>query len=132
MPMMKSPYDHVINSLSGHCIHFEANVPVYAPDAIVSECLAVGIQPTEEQAPVVAAQPETSDNEDDDVDVWANALDQAIMIILTRGDPADFTAQEMPKVNKVIAEMSPEHHRPTATDISEAYQRLQENIDLAE
>jgi len=132
MPTMKSPYTQTINSLSGHCISFEANVPTWAPPAIVTECLAAGMQHTDDQEPVVAAQPETSDNEEDSDNEWANALDQAIMIILTRGDKADFTAQDMPKVNKVIAEMSPEHHRPTATDISEAYQRLQENIDLAE
>jgi hypothetical protein len=38
----------------------------------------------------------------------------------------------MPKVNKVVAEMSPDVRRPTATEIMKAYEKLQENIDLAE
>jgi hypothetical protein len=54
------------------------------------------------------------------------------MRILTRNDPTDLKADLTPKVVRITAEMSPDLRRPTATEVSDAYQRLQENIDLAE
>jgi hypothetical protein len=79
----------------------------------------------------VVAPGEKSDN-DESEDLFMVGLDQALMKILTRNDPDDLKADLNPKVNKVVAEMSPDLRRPTATEISDAYQRLQENIDLAE
>jgi len=83
-------------------------------------------------APAVVAPIETSDNVDDDKDVFSVGLDQAILRVLTRNDPTDFKADNTPKVVKIVAEMSPDLRRPTATEVFDAFQRLQENIDLAE
>lgn len=137
MPMMKSPYALQIISLSGHSPVFAPNRPTWVPDvpSLVEECLArgcvlVGDEEEEYEAPVVAPG-EKSDN-DESEDLFMVGLDQALMKILTRNDPDDLKADLNPKVNKVVAEMSPDLRRPTATEISDAYQRLQENIDLAE
>jgi len=139
MPMMKSPYDQQIISLTGHSPVFEADVPTWVPEAkgLTEECLARGIKlctDADAKAPAVDAAPvEKSDNKAEDTEAqFLVALDGALLKILTRDDPEDLKSDLSPKVNKVVAEMSPDLRRPTATEISNAYQRLQENIDLAE
>jgi len=132
MPMMKSPFDQTVSSLLGQCLVFEAGEPLYVPEGIVPECLKVGIQLTDEAPTPVVAPEEKSDNEEDAEAEFSVALDAALMKILTREDPTDLKSDLTPKINKVAAEMSPELRRPTATEVSDAYQRLQENIDLAE
>jgi len=133
MPMMKSPFDQEVASLFGHRIVFTANEPVHVPDRCVAECAARGAMVTDEEpvAPVVAPE-EKSDNEADAEADFKVALDKALLTIITREDPDDLKADLSPKVNKVVAEMSPDLRRPTATEILDAYQALQENIDLAE
>jgi len=137
MPMMQSPYDVQIISLTGHSPVFKKDVPTSIPDTpmLVEECLKRGVIMCPEQmptAPIAAAPTEIVDNEVDAEREFLVALDGAIMKILIREDPADLKADLTPKVNKVVAEMSPDLRRPTATEISDAYRRLQENIDLAE
>lgn len=132
MSMMKSPFNQTVSSLLGQCLVFEAGVPQHVPERIVPECLKVGIQLTDEQPAPVVAPEEKSDNGDDAEAEFAVALDGALLAILTRNDPTDLKADLSPKLNKVVAEMSPDLRRPTATEVSDAYQRLQENIDLAE
>ncbi len=134
MSMMKSPYPQVLNDTHGHCIHVEANVAIWIPPVVIEQAIAAGMQHVDGVAlplkEVVVAPAETSDNgEEDAFDV---ALDQAIIRILMRNDPSDYKADNTPKVLKVVSEMSPELRRPTATEVSDAFQRLQENIDLAE
>jgi hypothetical protein len=130
--MMKSPFDQTVASLLGQCLVFEANVPLHVPERVVPECLKVGIQLTEEQPAPVVAPEEKSDNGDDAEAEFKVALDGALLKIITRNDPTDLKSDLSPKVTKVTAEMSPELRRPTATEVSDAYQALQENIDLAE
>lgn len=141
MPMMICPFDQQIISLTGHSPIFEANVPTWVPDAkgLTEECLARGVKVYDGPPPAPvetqlddAAPKEKSDNGNDAKAEYAVALDGALMRILMRDDPNDLSAQLVPKVTKVTAEMSPDLQRPTATEISDAYQRLQENIDLAE
>lgn len=147
MPMMKSPYEQHLATTTGHMLYFPANVPVYVPPEAVQAAINHGIihsanhfdvtpagemPPTLEQQLAVVAPEETSDNERDAEAEFAVALDQALLRILTRNDPSDLKADLSPKIVRVTAEMSPDIRRPTATEISDAYQRLQENIDLAE
>ena len=132
MPMMKSPYDLRLSSLTGHLIIFTAGEPIHVPDNVVSEALARGVVHSDAEPPVVeevAAQEEVSDNGEDE---FAGALKEALTRILLRDDASDLKSDGTPKVNKVVAEMDPEYRRPTATEIADAYAELQENIDLAE
>ena len=131
MPMMKSPFAQTLSTLKGHCLIFEANVPQWVPPAIVSDAIARGIVEAGD-AEVVVAPEETSDNGEDDKEEFAVALDGALLRILTRSDPTDYKGDGTPKVVKVIAEMSPDLRNPTATEVSDAFRELQENIDLAE
>lgn len=140
MPMMQSPYDVQIISLSGHSPVFKAGVPTQVADvkALITECLARGVRMSDDQnIPAVevqldaAAPQEIDDNSEDAEAEFEAGLDKALLRILTRDDPSDLSAQLVPKVTKVTAEMSPELRRPTSTEVSDAYQRLQENIDLA-
>lgn len=139
MPMMKSHVTQLLATTTGHMIHFEANVPTYIPGAAVKEALVRGIVHTNDDAPSVEEQlapvvapKETSDNVVDTEAEFAAALNNALLRILTRNDPSDLKPDLTPKVNKVVTEMSPDVRRPTATEVSEAYQKLQENIDLSE
>ena len=134
MSMMISPFDQVVASLHGHRLVFTAHEPLHVPPKVVPECLKVGIQHAEAAtvvAAAVVAPEEKSDNKDDAEAEFKVALDGALLAILTRNDPSDLKADLSPKINKVVAEMSPELRRPNATEVSDAYQRLQENIDLA-
>ena len=138
MPMMISPFDQTINSTSGHCITFKANKPAEVPDSeqFLQECQNRGVRAyagdPNTPAPPAAPEPIVDNTKVDAEAQFAVGLDQALMRILMREDPSDLNAQDWPKVTKVTAEMSPDLRRPTATEISAAYQVLQENIDLAE
>jgi len=132
MPMMKSPFDQTVSSLFGQCLVFKAGEPQHVPDRVVPECLKVGVRLSDDEPAPVVAPEEKSDNGDDAEDEFRVALDQALLKIITRSDPTDLKADLTPKVTKVVAEMSPELRRPNATEVYDAYQALQENIDLAE
>lgn len=134
MSMMKSPYPQVLNGTHGHCIRVEANVPIWIPPVVIKQAIAQGLQHVEGQTPIpetVVAPVETSDNGAEG-DAFEVGLEQAILRILTRNDPSDYKADNTPKVLKVVGEMAPELRRPTATEVSDAFLRLQGNIDLAE
>lgn len=131
MPMMKSLYDLTLNGTHGHCISMSANESVWIPPEAVAHATGLGCQITDDAAPVateIAAPAKTEDNEA----VFAVELDQALTRILMRNDPSDLKKDDTPKVNKVIAEMDPSVRRATATEVSDAYERLQENINLSE
>jgi hypothetical protein len=135
MPMMKSPFDTTINSTLGHCIHPRANEPIWVPPEIVPDAVAKGMSNVDVAPPVpvetpeeVVAPSETDDNEA----LFATELDQALLRIITRKDESDFKKDLTPKVARVIAEMDPGCRRATATEVADAFARLQENINLAE
>ena len=135
MPMMKSPFDQVVPSLFGHRLVFKANEPLHVPDRCVAECMQRGVMATDEEALKVVAPEEKGDNVADAEDLedrFEAGLNQALLAIIMRDDPNDLNASMVPKVMKVVAEMSPDLRRPNATEISKAYEVLQENIDLAE
>ena len=128
MPTMKSLYDLTLNGTHGHCIPMVAGEPVWIPPAAKDQALGLGCQVVEDAAPVeIAAPAKTEDNEA----VFAVELDQAILRILTRKDDSDFKNDNTPKVARVIAEMDPACRRATATEVSNAFRRLQENVNLA-
>ena len=61
----------------------------------------------------------------------AEALATAVRKLLVRNDPTDFKNDGTPKVVKVVSEMPPECKRPTATQVFAAYEKLQDDPDLA-
>ncbi len=135
--LMVSPRDYRLSSLSGYCMLFKVDTPVSVPPIIYEEALKAGIRMVEGQEMPEAPpeKPPRADTEEASrlaAEAKASALKEALIIVITRNQPEDFKADGTPKVNKVIAEMSPEIPRPTATEISEAYEALQENLDLAE
>jgi len=132
MPMMKSPFDQTIQSPDGmHTILVTANEPIWIPPKVERYARTCRMELVGDAPPApVAAPVETKDN--DDEDEFSVQLDQAILRILTRNEDSDYKNDGTPKVNCVIAEMDPDVRRPTATEVSEAYQRLQENVNLAE
>lgn len=142
MPLMKSLRDIRLSNTSGHCILVKAEVPVTIPNGLLAEALAAGLVETEGSKPTTATEPTVSAEEQAAIDAAAAQeaadqrtadLDAAILIVLTRKDEDDFKKDGTPKATKIVAELDPAFEpRPTATEISEAYERLQENFDLAE
>lgn len=129
---MVSPRDYRLSSLTGFCVNFVANKPVPVPPHVYLEALEMGATVVDAQVITVEETPQTQVEAVDPAQRSAD-LDQAMMIVLTRNDPDDFKNDSTPKVNKVIAELDPEFEpRPTATECLESYERLQENLDLAE
>jgi len=135
MPMMKSLFDTVLNSTSGHCISAKASVPVWVPPAVVAMATERGMTHEGDAPPLPVVEPEVVapvETDDNKARLSEVALDQAVTRIIVRNDPEDFKNDLTPKVAKVIAEMDPEFSRPTATQVFDAHARLQENIELAE
>lgn len=139
MPWMKVPYPCTLNSTTGHCITAEADEVVHVPQVMVPEAMEKGWQPAEAPAGAPVEAPEQlSDNDteeqkgSDEVALFQVELDQAVLRVLTRNYEGDFKSNGVPKMNAIVAEMSPDVNRPTAGQIEEAYSRLQENIDLAD
>lgn len=135
MPFMKAPYESTINSTSGHCLHAAAGEVMWVPPVVEPEAVAIGWQRAEEPAEAVEAPEQLSDNvtesQSNDVNEFQADLDQAVIRIITRNEASDFKADGVPKLNSVVAEMSPESKRPTSTQVTKTYERMQENIDLA-
>lgn len=138
MPWMKAPYASTVNSLSGHCIPAEADQIVWVPEDVVPEARQIGWQPSEDPGNVVEAPEQLSDNvtkSPSDVEAECDfqvELDQAVLRIIARNNVSDFKPDGKPKVNTVVAEMSPDiKKRPTAGQIGKTFERMQDNIDLA-
>jgi len=135
--LMVSPRDYRLSSLSGYCMIFKKDVPVGVPPHVFQEALIAGIVMVEGEEDKKAPEPKKEDPRREEAaalakEAAAAALKTALTVIITRNDPTDFKADNMPKLNKVVAEMAPEFPRPTATEISDAYQKLQSDIDLVE
>ena len=132
MPLMKSQRDIRLSNTSGHCILVVKDKPVNIPPGLYEEAITSGMVEVEGPAPTSKEPEKTETTEQDPADRQAE-LDAAILKILTRNDEDDFKKDGTPKATKVVAELALEFEpRPTATEISDAYERLQENFDLAE
>lgn len=131
---MVSPRDYRLSSLTGFCVNFVANEPIPVPPHVYLEALECGATVVDAKAAPVVPEPETQvETVEPDPAQRVADLDAAVSIVIVRNDPDDFKADSTPKVNKVIAELSPEFEpRPSATEVYESYERLQENLDLAE
>ena len=137
MPYMRAPYPSTINSTSGHClVATEPNQIMHVPQDVVPEAIAIGWQPSDppEAAPV-ESPPEPSHNatetQSDEVDDYQVELDQAVLRIITRNDNSDFKNDGTPKLTAVAGEMSPDVPRPKSRDVKAAFEKMQDNIDLA-
>ena len=130
---MVSSRDYDLRTTKGACVLFVANKPVSVPPVIFQDALAIGATVVEAEAETIK-EPEKEIVEPPVVDEKANAaaLTAALIVVLERNTPDDFKTDGTPKTNKVIAELSPDIARPTATQVADAYAVLQENFDLAE
>jgi hypothetical protein len=134
--LMVSFRNYRFSSTNGYVIQFERGVPKMVPPHVYLEAIELGMELADEEdaPPMVPVQngPSVAERAKEAVVAQAAALDTALKLIITRNRPTDFKNDGTPKQNKVVAEMSPEFARPTATEVSDAYQKLQENVDLAE
>ena len=135
MPYMRAPYASEIRSLTGHILVAEENEVLHVPESVVDEAVAKGWQPATAPDPVEAPE-QLSDNVTEepsyDEDMFQVELDQAVLRVITRNVDTDFKNDGVPKLNAVVAEMSPDVSKPTAGQVLESYERLQDNINLAE
>ena len=134
---MVSPRDYRLSSLCGYCVTFKADVAINVPPMVYKEALAIGARLVDEElpkAPVTKPAIDSSVAEAAKLEAEAKteALRNALTVVITRNDPNDFKADGTPKVQKVAVEMAPEFPKPTATEVADTYERLQENLDLAE
>ena len=106
----------------GHIVGPFPVVTPAAPPIPAAEALIAKEAATSVEAPAVI--------EDTGVDD-AEALATAVRKLLVRNDPTDFKNDGTPKVVKVVSEMPPECKRPTATQVFAAYEKLQDDPDLA-
>lgn len=138
MPWMRAPYPSEIRSLTGHVLVATEDEILWVPDEVEPEAVARGWQPSTKPAEAVEAPVQLSDNvtesldDEDEVDQFEVELDQAVIRVITRNNAADFKKDGVPKLNSVIAEMSPDVKKPTSTQITKSFEKLQDNINLAD
>ena len=139
MPWMRAPYTSVVNSLTGHCIAAAADEIVHVPEDVFEEAKGIGWvlreAPAEEET--VEAPKQLSDNVTEspsvEVDDFQVELDQAVLRVITRNLESDFKPDGKPKVNSVVAEMSPDvKKRPSAGQIGKTFERMQDNVNLSD
>lgn len=158
MSVMISLRDVRLSNTSGRCVLVKAKTPTMIPPQLREDAIIAGMidheEPSEvapEDVPIPAAPAPVptapvptavaapapvktveapAQVEDTGVDD-AEALSSAIRKLLVRDDPADFKNDGTPKVVKVVSEMPPECKRPTATQVFAAYEKLQDDPDLA-
>lgn len=136
---MVSPRDYRLSHLCGYVVNFKKDVPINVPPMVYERALEIGARVVDSEA-VAAPAPAVKPTIDPSVaeaaklsaEAFNEAVDKAITLLITRNDPNDFKADNRPKVQKVVSEMAPEFAKPTATQVADAYERLQENIDLIE
>ncbi len=160
MSVMISLRDVRLSNTTGHCVSVTAKIPTDIPAPLREDAIMAGMVETDEPlpgepdevpgstplpAPVKEPEPapipvKTKEVpatveapaviEDTGVDD-AEALATAVRKILVRNDPTDFKNDGTPKVIKVVGEMPPECKRPTATQVFAAYEKLQDDPELA-
>ena len=136
--LMVSARDYRLSSLNGTVVNFKRDVPTKVPPNAYVEAIGCGAVLCEgEDLDAEVEQKNTVHPSIEEADKIskenaASALTKALVVVIERNDPADFKADGTPKHQKVVAELSPEIPKPSATEISDAYQLLQENFDLAE
>lgn len=130
---MVSNRDYRLSLLNGWCQLFKANVPAKVPPHAYRGALEAGIIVAEDIPAAAPTVTEPTPVVTEDPAQRSADIDQAMLIVLTRNDPEDFKKDNTPKAAKVIAELDVSFDpRPTATEIVESYERLQENLDLAD
>lgn len=136
--LMVSPRDYRLSSLTGYCLVFKKDVPIWVPPQIYKEAVVAGCVPAETQpeethaAPKPVVHESLAEAQKLEHEAKLEHIETAIRIVMARGDSTDFKADGYPKANKVIAEVPPECPRPTAGEIQFVFDKLRENIDLAE
>ena len=134
MPLMKSLRDIRLSNTSGHCVLVTADEPINIPPGLYADAITSGMVECDTAEPVKEPELIVETQTAEEIAAQRAAeLDAAILIVLTRNSEEDFKKDGTPKATKVVAELAPEFDpTPSATEISDAYQKLQENFDLAE
>lgn len=133
MPVMISLRDMRLTNTAACIVPVKANIPVHIPGRLYEDAVAAGMVETDKPLPgqeVEAPAKKAEDGPEQDPEVAA--LEAAVTKVMIEGADADFKDDGTPKVKSVINELSPDAKTPTATEIAETYERLQDNISLAE
>lgn len=104
MPMMKLHRSFRLATLKGHSIRFEKEVPVFVPNEVVAEAVAIGavavdgaeIDVTPKEPPKPNAGPAEAQERE-------NQILDAINQIVVKNDREDFTAGGIPKDKAISA-----------------------------
>jgi len=138
--LMVSPRNFRLSSRKGFVVNFLKNEPVWVPPHIYEEALAIGAEPCAEQPEQAPPKPDPRQIAKEthehaaalEKEAKTEYIKQACLALLARGDNTDFRADGYPKANKVVAELSPDCPRPTATEIQEVFDVMREDMSLAE
>lgn len=137
---MVSPRNFRLSSRKGYVVNFIKGEPTWVPPHIYEEALEIGAEPCAEQPEPKPAKPDPRQIAKDtrehaaklEAEAKAEYVKQALLALMARGDNTDFKADGYPKANKVIAELSPDCPRPTASEIQEIFDELRKDMTLAE
>jgi hypothetical protein len=90
--------NYVLATTKGHVIEFKKGVPVYVPDSVLSEALAIGAVTKSGEPPVLEEEKAPSGAPSGLMDRLA-ALEKAIDTLVKRNARGDFTAAGAPSLN---------------------------------
>lgn len=142
---MLSYRDYRLSSLSGWVQQFKRGIPARVPPQAIGEALDAGCEivqddpmPVVHTPPVVTAPVDIKTvvvNEtvvENTQDPREASIDDAIRLLLVRGDGLDFKNDGTPKILSVSKECGNIDPKPTATEVSDRFIALQDDISLAE
>ena len=142
MPLMISHRDLRLTNRCGHVILVEANKPVNVPAPLHDPAVLAGMQPVDPAFPIDPPVPEPTAIKEPvepdpepapSVNVRGATIESAMRAIIARGDERDFKADGTPKVYNLMALLPDDFEpRPTATEVLDIFEQLQEDLDLAE
>jgi hypothetical protein len=134
--------DYRLSSLSGNVVNFKANVPTLVHPFAYKEAIGIGAVPAPDEPepemvekieevrhPVHESVAEAAKLEHE---AKLGAIENAIVVLMKRGDNTDFRADGYPKANKVLEEMPPNVNRATATEIQQVYDDMRDDVNYAD
>jgi hypothetical protein len=138
--MMQCNRDYRLASLSGWVINFKANEPAQVHPFAYAEAVAIGAVPVDEE-PELGGGPEIARLEIDEsvakaaemeAEAKIDAIERAIVSLYKEGDMTAFRADNYPKVANVLAILPGNVPKPTAMEIQQVFDDMQEDVRFAD
>lgn len=134
--LMQTNRDFRLSSLNGYVVNFRADQPALVPPNAYLEAIGIGAVLCDEQPEPEPEQktdtPSVAETAKLEAEAKFEYIKQACLKLMAENDSTAFKADGSPKVLSVISTLEPQAPRPTAAEIQDVWDRLREDMELAE